>query len=88
MFCDWIESGIWIVKKINVFNQNEKKLKLQLIVTCMHLSANFGNTFHEIKNDGFKIDYKADLKIKNSSVQDICKYMGKELSSYQKHIKS
>ena len=53
----------------------------------MHLSANFGNTFHEIKNDGFKIDYKADLKIKNSSVQDICKYMGKGVEQLSKAYK-
>ena len=65
-----------LLKKLMFLTKNEKKLKLQLIVSCMHLSANFGNTFHEITNDGLKIDYKADLKIKNSSVQDISKYVG------------
>ena len=76
-----------LLKKLMFLTKNEKKLKLQLIVTCMHLSANFGNTFHEIKNDGFKIDYKADLKIKNSSVQDICKYMGKGVEQLSKAYK-
>ena len=42
----------------------DKKLKLQLIVTGMHLSKKFGNTYKDILKDGFKINKKVDIKVK------------------------
>jgi GDP/UDP-N,N'-diacetylbacillosamine 2-epimerase (hydrolysing) len=36
-------------------------LTLQLIVTGMHLSEDFGMTVDEIENDGFKVDFKVEL---------------------------
>lgn len=46
-----------VMKKI----QNDHNLTLQLIVTGMHLSNNFGNTVEEIRNDGFRIDYEIPI---------------------------
>ena len=42
----------WIMKEINT----SSFFKLQLIVTGMHLSPEFGNTYEAIENDGFIID--------------------------------
>ena len=53
----------------------------------MHLSANFGNTFHEIKNDGFKIDYKADLKIKIVAYRIFVNIWEKELIAIKAYKK-
>lgn len=40
---------------------NSIDLELQLAVTGMHLSSKFGNTYKEIENAGFKIDYKIQM---------------------------
>ena len=34
---------------------------LQIVVTNMHLSAQYGNTYQEIEKDGFSIDYKIPI---------------------------
>ncbi len=39
---------------------NHPDLELSLIVCGMHLADDFGNTYTEIENDGFKIDAKID----------------------------
>lgn len=60
-------------------NQSEK-LELQLIVTTMHLSGVFGNTYSEIEKDGFHIDEKIEnlldadkpsAKVKSSALAQI-----------------
>jgi len=45
-----------ILKKINA----SKLLELQLIVTTMHLSSDFGLTYKQIEKDGFTIDDKIE----------------------------
>ncbi len=42
----------------------DKKLKLQIICTGSHLSKAHGFTKKDILNDGFKIDYEINLKLK------------------------
>lgn len=76
-----------LLKRLMFLTKKEKDLKMQLIVSCMHLSGKFGNTFREIKNDGFKINYKADLRIKNSKVDDICKYVGRGVQHFSNAYK-
>ena len=38
--------------------KKDKKFKLNIIATGMHLSKKFGLTYKEIVSDGFKIDEK------------------------------
>ena len=57
-------------KRINA----DKDLKLQLIVTGMHLSSEFGLTSKEIEKN-FKIDKKIDMKLSSDSSLDISKSM-------------
>ncbi len=61
-----------VLKKI----QASDKLKLQLIVTTMHLSEAFGNTYQQIENDGFVIDEKIENLIASNTKSAIAKSTG------------
>jgi len=62
----------FLMKKVH----SNKKLKLQLLVTGMHLSKKYGLTFREIQRDGFKIDKKITLPLLKSSSFAITKSTG------------
>jgi len=68
------EYGIFypILKKI----ATSKKLKLQLVVSTMHLSNEFGLTYKKIEYDGFKIDHKIDNLISSPSISSNSKSAG------------
>lgn len=51
-------------------------LKLQLLVTGMHLSPEFGLTYRDIVKDGFDIDAKIDIKLDSDTSVGISKSMG------------
>ena len=55
--------------------QKDKNLKLQLIVTGMHLSHEFGYTYKVIE-DEFKIDKKIEILLSSDSSVSISKSMG------------
>ena len=65
-----------LLKNLMCSVRKKKNYKLQLIVSCMHLSKKFGNTINEIKIDGFKINIKVNLNINADKPNDICKYVG------------
>lgn len=65
----------WTMKAI----QEDKDLKLQLIVTGSHLSKEYGYTVEQIKKDGFKIDEEIDMLIDSNKKSAIAKSMGLEL---------
>jgi GDP/UDP-N,N'-diacetylbacillosamine 2-epimerase (hydrolysing) len=50
--------------------------QLQIIVTGMHLSHEFGNTYKEIEKDGFRIDRKVDILLSSDTSVGIAKSMG------------
>jgi len=54
----------------------DKDLNLQLVVTGMHLSPEFGFTYKEIEKDGFKIDEKIEALLSSDSAMGISKSMG------------
>ena len=41
--------------------KKKKNIKLQIVITGMHLSTEFGLTYREIVEDKFKIDKKISL---------------------------
>lgn len=41
--------------------QDDPNTQLQIIATNMHLSQKYGNTYQEIENDGFSINYKVPI---------------------------
>jgi len=61
----------WLMKEIELDNN----LELQLIVTGMHLSPEFGLTYQEIEKD-FKIDKKIEMLLSSDTAIAISKSMG------------
>jgi len=61
----------WIMKQVEASN----KLKLQLIVTGMHLSHEFGLFIKEIKKE-FKVDKKIEILLSSDTSISISKSMG------------
>lgn len=55
------------------FDQN---LLLQLIVTGMHLSPEFGSTYRLIEQDGYQIDAKVEMLLSGDSASSIAKSVG------------
>ncbi len=53
----------WLMKGIN----EDPELQLQLIVTGTHLSAEFGSTIDQIRDDGFQVDRSFDLRMYDDS---------------------
>ena len=47
--------------------KDSQETRLQVIVTNMHLSSKFGNTYQEIEKDGFTIDCKVPIIDENGS---------------------
>jgi len=62
----------WIIDGIH----NSSVLELQLIVTGMHLSPEFGLTIKEIENDGYYINKKIEMLLSSDSSIGICKSIG------------
>ena len=62
----------WLLKEIKA----DSELKLQLIVTGMHLSPEFGLTYKEIEKE-FKIDKKIELLSSSHTSLDICAEMAR-----------
>lgn len=61
----------WLMKEIEADNE----LQLQLIVTGMHLSSEFGLTYKEIEKD-FKINKKIEMLLSSDTSVGISKSMG------------
>ena len=62
----------WILKKL----KKEARLQIQLVVSAMHLSPEFGCTFEEIEKDGFSIDEKVEMLLSSDSDLGIAKSTG------------
>ncbi|MGE3549974.1 MAG: UDP-N-acetylglucosamine 2-epimerase [Geobacter sp.] len=62
----------WLMKEI----QADSDLQLQLIVTGMHLSPEFGLTFKTIEEDGFAIDAKVEMLLSSDTPVGIAKSVG------------
>ncbi len=53
--------------------QKDRSLKLQLLVTGMHLSPEFGLTYQQIENDGYLIDEKIEMLLSSDTDSAIVK---------------
>ena len=62
----------WLMDGIN----KSTKLDLQIVATGMHLSPEFGLTYQEIENDGFKIDKKIEMLLSADTPSSISKSIG------------
>ncbi|CAM1341398.1 UDP-N-acetylglucosamine 2-epimerase [Tenacibaculum amylolyticum] len=68
----------WVMKSI----EEDKDFQLQLIVTGMHLSTEFGLTYKQIEKDGFHIDKKIEILLSSDSPIGISKSMGLAMISF------
>lgn len=72
----------WLIKKI----QKDKDLELQLIVTGMHLSPEFGLTWQQIKKDRFPITKKIEIILSSDTAVGISKSNGLALISFSEAL--
>ena len=56
--------------------QASDRLALQVIVSGMHLSPEFGETWKELQADGFTIDAKVEMLLSSDTAVGIAKSMG------------
>ena len=56
--------------------KNSKVLDLQLVVTGAHLSTEFGSTYREILQDGFRIDRKLEMLVSSDTAVAVSKSVG------------
>lgn len=57
-------------------------IELQVIATGMHLSPEFGLTYREIEQDGFRIDRKVEMLLSSDSSVGLAKSMGLALIGF------
>ncbi|MBV6410861.1 MAG: UDP-N-acetylglucosamine 2-epimerase [Burkholderiales bacterium] len=62
----------WLMKEI----QASPALELQVVATGMHLSPEFGLTFRNIEEDGFRIDEKVEMLLSSDTPAGIAKSIG------------
>lgn len=54
----------------------DQELELQLLVTGMHLSPEFGLTYQEIEKDGYTISWKTEMLLSSDTTNAVTKSMG------------
>jgi len=62
----------WLMKEI----QQDPELELQLVVTGMHLSPEFGLTWKQIEEDGFFINEKVEMLLSSDTPSGVAKSTG------------
>lgn len=62
----------WVIQGV----QDAPDLKLQLLVTGMHLSPEFGLTYREIEADGLHIDERVEMLVSADTASSTAKSMG------------
>ncbi|GBF10546.1 UDP-N-acetylglucosamine 2-epimerase [Tepidibacillus sp. HK-1] len=62
----------WLMKEI----QQDEEMNLQIIVTGMHLSPEFGLTYKIIEEDGFNVDEKVEMLLSSDTSVGIAKSIG------------
>ena len=62
----------WLMKEVEA----DPELQLQLIVTGMHLSPEFGLTYRTIEEDGFTIDARVEMLLSSDTPVGIAKSIG------------
>ena len=62
----------WLMGKIH----DHPELELQVVATGMHLSPEFGSTYREIEEAGFKIDARVEMLLSSDTNTAVTKSMG------------
>lgn len=70
-----------VIKKLS-----KENIDLKVVVTGMHLSKEFGNTFREIEKDGIKIDKKIEILVSSDTASGNCTSMGLALIKFGEYF--
>lgn len=62
----------WLMQEI----KDAPELTLQVVATGMHLSPEYGHTYHEIEQAGFAIDHKVEMLLGANSATAVTKSIG------------
>jgi GDP/UDP-N,N'-diacetylbacillosamine 2-epimerase (hydrolysing) len=62
----------WVMQGV----KDDPALSLQIVATGMHLSPEFGLTYREIEQDGFRIDRKVEMLVSSDTSVGISKSIG------------
>lgn len=62
----------WVMEGL----RNSADMELQVVVTGMHLSPEFGLTYREIEADGFRIDRKVEVLLSSDEPSAVAKSIG------------
>jgi len=62
----------WVMQDI----KDDPELELQVVVTGLHLSPEFGQTYQAIEQDGFQIDRKVEMLTSSDTAIGVAKSMG------------
>jgi len=73
----------WVIEGVS----KSDCLKLQLCVTGMHLSPEFGLTYKEIEKDGFPIASKVEILLSSDTPSGVTKSMGLGLIGFADELK-
>lgn len=71
-----------LLKPIIFEMKKQEDLDVRLVVTGMHLSAEFGMTYKEIEEAGIEIDRKIDMLLSGDSTAAVAKTMGVAMISF------
>lgn len=71
-----------IIKKLNMVNEFDVKI----VATGMHLSSEFGMTYHEIEQDGFIIHKKIEILKDGDTPTGVSKAMGHALFGFSEYF--
>lgn len=71
-----------IIKKLNMVNEFDVKI----VATGMHLSSEFGMTYHEIEQDGFTIHKKIEILKDGDTSRGVSKAMGHALFGFSEYF--
>ncbi len=65
-----------LMSRIARLLDQEPEFTLQILATNMHLSPEYGHTYREIEEDGFRIDKKVDMLVSGDSARSTVKSVG------------
>ena len=74
----------WLMKEINAASDTE----LQILVTGMHLSPEFGSTWQQIEADGSSISAKVDMQLASDTPAGITKSMGTAMIGFAEALQA
>ena len=74
----------WLMKGI----QEDPEYQLQIVATGTHLSAEFGSTIDQIREDGFHIDRSFNMELKDDSATGITNSLSIALNGFSTSFKT